>query len=37
MRAVALILFCATPAVAQDFSLTLPLDCILGDTCYIQQ
>jgi hypothetical protein len=37
VRAVALILSCATPAVAQEFSLTLPLDCILGDTCHIQQ
>jgi Peptidase family M23 len=37
MQTVALILFCATPAVAQDISLTQPLDCTLGDTCYIQQ
>ena len=35
----ALILLCATPAVAQDipFSLALPLDCVLNETCYIQQ
>lgn len=37
MRLAALVLFCATPAVAQELSLTLPLDCTLGDTCYIQQ
>ena len=37
MRAVAILLFCATSAVAQNISLTVPLDCQLGDTCYIQQ
>ncbi len=35
-RAIALISL-AAPAVASDFSLQLPIDCTLGDTCYIQQ
>lgn len=26
----------ATPAAARDPILTLPLDCVLGDTCYVQ-
>lgn len=29
-------LSCAMPIMAQDFSLGLPIDCALGDTCYIQ-
>jgi len=36
MRAIALMITCATPAVAQDLRLGLPIDCTLGDTCYIQ-
>lgn len=36
MRTLAILLTCATPAVAQDLQLTLPIDCTLGDTCYIQ-
>lgn len=36
MRSFALLLTCAAPAAAQDLSLTLPIDCALGDTCYIQ-
>jgi len=36
MRSFALILACAAPAAAQDITLDLPIDCILGDTCYIQ-
>lgn len=36
MRALALLLTCATPAVAQDLQLELPIDCTLGDSCYIQ-
>ena len=35
-RAIALISL-AAPAVASDFSLQLPIDCTLGDTCYIRQ
>ncbi|MEX0280610.1 MAG: M23 family metallopeptidase [Arenibacterium sp.] len=27
----------ATPTVASDFRMGLPVDCTLGDTCYIQQ
>ena len=27
---------CAMPVMAQDISLSLPIDCTLGDTCYIQ-
>ncbi|WP_050928284.1 M23 family metallopeptidase [Aestuariivita boseongensis] len=27
----------AGPALASDFSLALPVDCTLGETCYIQQ
>ena len=42
MRLATLLISCAMPAMAQDFSvapplsLTQPIDCILGDTCYIQ-
>jgi len=36
MRLTALLLFCATPAVAQEISLDFPVDCTLGDTCYLQ-
>lgn len=40
MRFAILITSCALPAMAQDraqdFVLDLPLDCTLGDTCYIQ-
>lgn len=36
MRAIALMITCATPAVAGDLRLGLPIDCTLGDTCYIQ-
>lgn len=36
MRLAILITSCAMPAMAQDLSLSLPLDCDLGDTCYIQ-
>jgi len=42
MRLAALLISCAMPAMAQDFSVTQsfslaqPIDCILGDTCYIQ-
>lgn len=36
MRLALLIVFCAMPAMAQDLTLGLPLDCTLGDTCYIQ-
>jgi hypothetical protein len=36
MRTIALLITCATPAVAQDLHLGLPIDCTLGDTCYIQ-
>ncbi|MEL7213657.1 MAG: M23 family metallopeptidase [Pseudomonadota bacterium] len=35
-RALALISL-AAPAVASDFSLQLPIDCTLGENCYIQQ
>ncbi|WP_224825295.1 M23 family metallopeptidase [Cognatishimia sp. MH4019] len=35
-RAIALISL-AAPAVASDFSLQLPIDCTLGENCYIQQ
>jgi len=27
----------AAPVAAKDLSLTLPIDCVLGDTCYVQQ
>ncbi|MEX0340139.1 MAG: M23 family metallopeptidase [Arenibacterium sp.] len=39
MRAavIAAALSLATPLVASDFVMTLPIDCTLGDTCYIQQ
>ena len=37
MRALALFLTCAAaPAAAQDFALQMPIDCTLGDSCYIQ-
>ncbi len=33
-----LVLFCfATPTLAQDLQLRLPLDCTLGDDCFVQQ
>lgn len=32
-----LTLLCTTHAVAQDLRLGQPIDCVLGDTCYIQQ
>jgi len=36
MRLVVLISSCAMPVMAQDFLLDQPIDCALGDTCYIQ-
>ncbi|MBU2991907.1 M23 family metallopeptidase [Octadecabacter sp. 1_MG-2023] len=36
MRLTALMISCAMPAMAQDFQLDLPIDCALGETCYIQ-
>lgn len=33
----AVIISLAAPVVAGDFVLDLPIDCTLGDTCYIQQ
>ena len=36
MRLAVLISSCAMPVMAQDFSLDMPIDCTLGDTCYIQ-
>ncbi|HCP82434.1 MAG TPA: peptidase M24 [Octadecabacter sp.] len=36
MRALALLLTCAAPVAAQDLRLDLPIDCTLGETCYIQ-
>ncbi|WP_179378799.1 M23 family metallopeptidase [Jannaschia marina] len=33
----ALLLLAAGPAAAQDLQLRLPLDCTLGETCFIQQ
>ncbi|MCF2869698.1 M23 family metallopeptidase [Octadecabacter sp. G9-8] len=36
MRLTLALLSCAMPAVAQDISLALPIDCTLGDSCYIQ-
>ena len=36
MRLAILITTCAMPAVAQDFSLAQPIDCDLGNSCYIQ-
>ncbi|MFK7836433.1 MAG: M23 family metallopeptidase [Sulfitobacter sp.] len=33
----AMIVSFASPALAEDFLLHLPVDCTLGDTCYIQQ
>ena len=36
MRLAALLISCAVPATAQDFSLAMPVDCTLGDTCYLQ-
>lgn len=34
--ALSLVLSCAMPAMAQDFSLDMPVNCTLGDSCYIQ-
>ncbi|MCW1952403.1 MAG: M23 family metallopeptidase [Octadecabacter sp.] len=36
MRSFALLITCAAPAAAQDLQLDLPIDCNLGETCYIQ-
>lgn len=36
MRLAVLLISCAMPVMAQDFSLAQPIDCTLGDTCYIQ-
>ncbi|SMX36866.1 M23 family metallopeptidase [Octadecabacter ascidiaceicola] len=36
MRTFAVLLACAAPAAAQDFQIGLPIDCVLGETCYIQ-
>lgn len=36
MRLAILISSCAVPVMAQDFSLGQPIDCALGDSCYIQ-
>lgn len=36
MRLAILITSCAMPAMAQDFLLVQPIDCTLGETCYIQ-
>lgn len=36
MRLSILATSCALPVMAQDFSLEVPIDCDLGDTCYIQ-
>lgn len=36
MRLAILISSCAMPVMAQDFSLVQPIDCTLGDSCYIQ-
>lgn len=36
MRLAVLMTSCAMPVMAQDISLSLPIDCTLGDTCYIQ-
>ncbi|MBV6659287.1 MAG: M23 family metallopeptidase [Devosiaceae bacterium] len=30
-------LACAAPALASDFKLSLPVDCTLGETCFLQQ
>ena len=35
--ALALLISSAGPALAEDFSLALPIDCTLGQDCYIQQ
>ncbi len=35
-RHIALILSFAAPAAAEDFSLSWPVDCTLGETCFIQ-
>jgi len=35
-RYIALLLSSAAPAVAEDFSLSWPVECTLGDTCFIQ-
>lgn len=39
MRPLSLGLLClyTAPALAQDLTLGQPIDCVLGDTCYIQQ
>ncbi len=37
LRGVPLILSLATPAVASDLLLDWPVDCTLGEDCYIQQ
>jgi len=37
MRLAIVFLSGAMPVMAQDFSLVQPIDCELGDTCYIQQ
>lgn len=37
LRQSALIITLATPAVAGDFSLGWPVDCALGESCFIQQ
>lgn len=36
MRTFALLITCAAPVAAQDLQLELPIDCALGETCYIQ-
>ncbi|MDA9208053.1 peptidoglycan DD-metalloendopeptidase family protein [Octadecabacter sp.] len=36
MRLAIVMTSCAMPAMAQDFSLAQPIDCTLGETCYIQ-
>ena len=36
MWRLAALMSCATPVMAQDISLGLPIDCSLGETCYIQ-
>lgn len=36
MRTTALLIACAMPVMAQDLTLAQPLDCNLGESCYIQ-
>lgn len=36
MRLTALLISCAMPAMAQDILLEMPIDCTLGESCYIQ-